>query len=67
MSRRHIDQSAEAGTTADISVLGSGNLGTLYVHSRVRFSLEDLEKRWPKLVSGLCAHEGVGFIAGSMR
>ena len=34
-SRRHIDQSAEA-TTAEISVLGSGNLGTLYVHSRVR-------------------------------
>ena len=64
MSRRHIDQSAEAGTTAEISVLGSGNLGTLYVHSRVRLSLEDLQERWPKLVPGLCAHEGIGFIAG---
>ena len=64
VSRRHIDQSAETGTTAEISVLGSGNLGTLYVHSRVRLSLEDLQERWPKLVPGLCAHEGVGFIAG---
>ena len=63
-SRRHIDQSAEAGTTAEISVLGSGNLGTLYVHSRVRLCLEDLQERWPKLVPGLCAHEGIGFIAG---
>jgi uncharacterized membrane protein YvlD (DUF360 family) len=64
VSRRHIDQSAETGTTAEISVLGSGNLGTLYVHSRVRLTLEDLQERWPKLVSGLCAHEGIGFIAG---
>jgi hypothetical protein len=64
VSRRHIDQSAEAGTAAEISVLGSGNLGTLYVHSRVRLTLENLQERWPKLVSGLCAHEGVGFIAG---
>ena len=63
-SRRNIDQSAEAGTTAEISVLGSGNLGTLYVHSGVRLSLEDLQERWPKLIPGLCAHEGIGFIAG---
>jgi uncharacterized membrane protein YvlD (DUF360 family) len=64
VSRRHIDQSAQPGTTAEISVLGSGNLGTLYVHSRVRLTLEDLQERWPKLVPGLCAHKGVGFIAG---
>ena len=64
VSRRHIDQSAEAGTTAEISVLGSGNLGTLYVHTRVRLSLEDLQQRWPKLVPGLSAHEGIGFVAG---
>ena len=62
-SRRHIDQSVKA-TTAEVSVLGSGNLGTLYVHSRVRLNLEDLQERWPKLVPGLCAHEGIGFIAG---
>jgi hypothetical protein len=36
----------------------------LYVHSPVRLTLEDLYERWPKLIPGLCAHEGVGFIAG---
>jgi hypothetical protein len=63
-SRRHIDQSADAVTSADIAVLGSGNLGMLYVHSQVRLTFEDLQERWPKLIPGLCAHEGVGFIAG---
>ncbi|HET8915920.1 MAG TPA: hypothetical protein VFM91_09460 [Propionibacteriaceae bacterium] len=63
-SRRHIDQSADVVTSADLTVLGSGNLGMLYVHSPVRLTLEDLEQRWPKLIPGLCAHDGVGFIAG---
>jgi hypothetical protein len=64
VSRRHIDQSAESVTGADLTVLGSGNLGMLYVHSPVRLTLEDLGERWPKLIPGLCAHEGVGFVAG---
>jgi uncharacterized membrane protein YvlD (DUF360 family) len=64
VSRRHIDQGAETLTSTDLTVLGSGNLGMLYVHSPVRLSLEDLHERWPKLIPGLCAHEGVGFIAG---
>ena len=64
VSRRHIDQGAETLTSTDLTVLGSGNLGMLYVHSPVRFTLEDLHERWPKLIPGLCAHEGVGFIAG---
>ena len=46
-SSRHVDQGAEAATTAAVSVLGSGNLGLLYVHSRVRLTLEDLQERWP--------------------
>ena len=61
-SRRHVDADAEAG--ADISVLGSGNLGLLYVHSATRLTLDDLQQRWPNLIPGLCAHEGIGFIAG---
>jgi uncharacterized membrane protein YvlD (DUF360 family) len=61
---RHVNQDAEAATTAAISVLGSGNLGLLYVHTKVRLTLEDLQERWPGLVPGLCAHEGVGFVAG---
>jgi uncharacterized membrane protein YvlD (DUF360 family) len=63
-SRRRIDQSAEAQKGADLTVLGSGNLGMLYVHSRARLTLEDLQQRWPKLIPGLCAQEGIGFIAG---
>jgi hypothetical protein len=64
VSRRHIDQSADAATRADLTVLGSGNLGMLYVHSPARLTLEDLQERWPKLIPGLCAHAGIGFIAG---
>jgi uncharacterized membrane protein YvlD (DUF360 family) len=64
VSRRHIDQSADAVTSADLTVLGSGNLGMLYVHSSVRLTLEDLQHRWPKLIAGLCAHDGIGFVAG---
>ena len=45
-------------------MLGSGNLGLLYVHSPVRLTLQDLQERWPGLVPGLCAHEGIGFVAG---
>ena len=62
-SSRHLDQGAAAGTAA-VSVLGSGNLGLLYVHSKVRLTLEDLDERWPNLIPGLSAHEGIGFIAG---
>ena len=49
---------------AAVSVLGSGNLGLLYVHSPARLTLEDLQERWPSLIPGLCAHEGIGFVAG---
>ena len=61
---RHVDQGAQAANSAAVSVLGSGNLGLLYVHSPVRLTLEDLQERWPGLVPGLCAHEGIGFVAG---
>jgi uncharacterized membrane protein YvlD (DUF360 family) len=63
-SSRHVNQDAEAAATAAVSVLGSGNLGLLYVHSGVRLTLDDLQERWPSLVPGLCAHEGIGFVAG---
>ena len=61
-SRRHVNQDVDP--EADISVLGSGNLGLLYLHSPVRLTLEDLQQRWPNLIPGLCAHEGIGFVAG---
>jgi uncharacterized membrane protein YvlD (DUF360 family) len=63
-SSRHVNRGAEAATNVPVTVLGSGNLGLLYVRSEVRLTLDDLEERWPRLVPGLCAHEGIGFIAG---
>jgi uncharacterized membrane protein YvlD (DUF360 family) len=44
-------------------VLGSGNLGLVYVPGPTRVLLEDIEHRWPQLVPGLTAHPGIGFVA----
>ena len=63
VTQRHLDDEATAAD-ADISVLGSGNLGLLYVHQPTRLTLDDLAERWPALVPGLAAHDGVGFVAG---
>ena len=46
-----------------VVVLGSGNLGLLYVRGERRRTLEDLDREWPALVPGLAAHPGVGFVA----
>ena len=45
-------------------VLGSGNLGLVYVRGDRRWTLQALEKEWPALVPGLVSHPGVGFVAG---
>jgi len=57
------DRDVDAGT-ADVVVLGSGNLGLVYVKGSRRNSLEDLQHRWPRLVPGLAEHPGIGFVAG---
>jgi hypothetical protein len=44
-------------------VLGSGNLGLVYSRQDVRLFLEDIEERWPRLLPGLAAHPGIGFIS----
>ena len=59
----------ETGTSAEqteepVVVLGSGNLGLLYLRGTRRLTLEDLDRGWPALVPGLAAHPGVGFVAG---
>lgn len=54
----------DAADTAEISVLGSGNLGLLYVHQPSRLTLDDLAERWNALVPGLRGHDGIGFVAG---
>jgi uncharacterized membrane protein YvlD (DUF360 family) len=45
-------------------VLGSGNLGLVYVPEPTRLTLEEIDRRWPQLVPGLVAHPGIGFVAG---
>jgi hypothetical protein len=58
-----VEVSVAEDPDAEISVLGSGNLGLLYVHRPERLTLEQIEERWPALVPGLVAHPGVGFVA----
>jgi uncharacterized membrane protein YvlD (DUF360 family) len=45
-------------------VLGSGNLGLLYLREPARLTLDTITERWPALVPGLACHPGVGFVAG---
>jgi uncharacterized membrane protein YvlD (DUF360 family) len=54
---------APADTDAPLLVFGSGNLGLVYVAGeRHRLTLEELDDRFPALVSGLVEHEGVSFV-----
>ncbi|MFF2244155.1 alkaline phosphatase family protein [Arthrobacter sp. NPDC058130] len=57
--------SPSGGTEEDpVVVLGSGNLGLVYVRGDRRWTLQALEREWPALVPGLAGHPGVGFVAG---
>jgi uncharacterized membrane protein YvlD (DUF360 family) len=56
-------QPATAEPDVELIVLGSGNLGLVYVPGPERLTLEDLEARWPDLVPGLAGHPGIGFVA----
>jgi len=53
----------EAVAGAELIVLGSGNLGLVYVPEPQRLTLAELDARWPFLVNGLAGHPGVGFVA----
>jgi len=65
---RRIDKETAVDSEAPgIVVLGSGNLGLFYVPGPSRMSLEELEERWPRLIPGLCANQGIGFVAGLDR
>lgn len=48
---------------AELVVLGSGNLGLVYVPGKRRLLMEEIEERWPRLLPGLLAHPGVGFLS----
>jgi uncharacterized membrane protein YvlD (DUF360 family) len=50
-----------------VVVLGSGNLGLVYLKEPERLLLEDLEERYPRLINGLAGHPGVSFVAALSR
>ncbi|SFU08699.1 phage holin family protein [Arthrobacter sp. ov118] len=59
-------QASGPGDAAEepVVVLGSGNLGLVYVRGDRRWTLQALDSQWPALIPGLTAHAGVGFVAG---
>jgi hypothetical protein len=63
----HLDARTETsqppGTDSDVVVLGSGNLGLVYLREPARACMEDLDRRYPRLLPGLVAHPGVSFVA----
>ncbi|WP_426244819.1 phage holin family protein [Nocardioides sp. LHG3406-4] len=63
---RRVDEILKPGSAAsdaELIVLGSGNLGLVYVPGAQRLTLEELDARWPALLTGLVAHQGVGFVS----
>jgi uncharacterized membrane protein YvlD (DUF360 family) len=48
---------------AELIVLGSGNLGLVYVPGTLRLTLEEIDARWPALLPGLANHDGIGFVS----
>jgi hypothetical protein len=61
---KEYDDEVTAEHSTEPVVLGSGNLGLLYIPGDRRLSLDELRERWPALVDGLAEHPGVGFVAG---
>jgi uncharacterized membrane protein YvlD (DUF360 family) len=58
-----VTSTAQADPDAPLLVFGSGNLGLVYVAGeRHRLTLEQLDERFPDLVPGLVAHEGISFV-----
>lgn len=59
---RILEPPSEAADEAQLVVLGSGNLGLVYTPGPRRLSLGELNARWPALLPGLVAHDGIGFV-----
>jgi hypothetical protein len=59
----HETAAAAGGVEADVVVLASGNLGLItFPDMPGRASLEGIVERYPRLVLGLAAHPGIGFL-----
>ena len=61
--RRSVEANAPQPDDEGLVVLGSGNLGLVYVPGKTRLSREDIDRRWPGLIPGLVGHPGIGFVA----
>jgi hypothetical protein len=57
----------EPSQPGDLVVLGSGNLGLVYARGSKRLTREDIDERWPRLIPGLAASPGIGFVAVMSR
>jgi len=63
-TRRRRKAKADVGDR-DVVVLGSGNLGLVYLmEERRRLTLEELDQRHPRLLPALCGHPHIGFVLG---
>jgi hypothetical protein len=62
LERRRGEQDLDAPSPV---VLGSGNLGLLFLPGPGRLTLQGLDEAWPRLVPGLAEHPGVMFVAGT--
>jgi uncharacterized membrane protein YvlD (DUF360 family) len=67
MGLRADDHSDAATPSEPAVVLGSGNLGLLYLRRPGRLALEDLDDQWPDLLPGLLRSPGIAFVAGLGR
>ncbi len=52
-----------SATDSELLVMASGNLGLIYFTGKQeRVTLEELDEKFPELISGLVAHPGIGFV-----
>jgi hypothetical protein len=56
-------EGAAAASGTGTLVMGSGNLGVVYLMEPERLLMEDIQELYPGLLPGLAAHPGVGFVA----
>ncbi len=58
-----VEQSTKKAEDSELIVLGSGNLGLIYLTQwKERLNYEELVMLFPDLIPGLVKHEGIGFI-----
>jgi uncharacterized membrane protein YvlD (DUF360 family) len=62
VTKAHLEQSGDNPTEEPIVVIGSGNLGLMYLRGQQRLTLQDLEAQYPALVPGLAADPGIAFV-----